>query len=286
VNWLIRTIAHNCILVYQPGETWRNLRDGDRNPHANDGGQTNAWGWPVATLDDWNKRRDKFERAKLVAYDNQPGYMFVAGDCTKAYAPSKLSLCLRQIVFLRPSTTVIFDRVVSTRPDYHKTWLLHTKNEPKIEANRVTITAGKGRLISQTLLPENATIRKIFGYTYGGQTFPIQPSVLTPAAAKWRIEVTQSPTVQTAKEDLFLHVLFTGAEVPSPASGGGAGGEGTRESRVAVTVDARLIREGHDVGVRIGPTEVIFTGQVGGRIKVDGQQHTLEPQLKLSEYEK
>jgi hypothetical protein len=263
VNWLIRTIAHNCILVYQPGETWRNLRDGDRNPHANDGGQTNAWRWPVATLDDWNKHRDAFDRAKLVAYDNRPGYMFVAGDCTRAYAPSKLSLCLRQIVFLRPSTLVIFDRVVSTRPDYHKTWLLHMKNEPEIEANRVTITAGKGRLISETLLPEKATIRKDFGYAYAGQTFPVQESVLTPAAAKWRIEVAQSPTAQTAKEDLFLHVLFTGEPQPT-----------------------HLIRAGRDVGVRVGPSEVIFTGQVGGRLKLNGQQHPLVPQLKLGESER
>ena len=260
VNWLIRTIAHNCILVYEPGESWKNLRDGDRNQHANDGGQTNAWGWPVATLEDWNKRRDKFERAKLVAYDNQPAYMFAAGDCTKAYSPSKLALCLRQIVFLRPSTVVVFDRVLSTRPDYEKTWLLHMKNEPQIEGNRVTISAGKGRLISQTLLPEEPTIRKVFGYTYRGSTFDAQQSVLTASAAKWRVEVLPS---QAAKEDLFLHVLFT--DVPQPT---------------------RLVRDGDDVGVRIGRSEVIFTGQVGGRLKLDGQEHVLTPQMKLGIYER
>ena len=260
VNWLIRTIAHNCILVYEPGESWKNLRDGDRNQHANDGGQTNAWDWPVATLADWDKRREKFERAKLVAYENQPGYMFVAGDCTKAYAPSKLSLCLRQIVFLRPSTVVVFDRVVSTRPDYEKTWLLHMKNEPQIEGNRVTIAAGKGRLICQTLLPEDPTIRKVFGYTYRGSTFDAQQSVLTASAAKWRVEVLPS---QAAKEDLFLHVLFT--DMPQPT---------------------RLVRDGDDVGVRIGRTEVIFTGQVGGRLKLDGQEHVLTPQMKLGIYER
>jgi hypothetical protein len=31
VNWLIRTIAHNAILVHRPGEAWTMLRDGGRN---------------------------------------------------------------------------------------------------------------------------------------------------------------------------------------------------------------------------------------------------------------
>jgi len=57
VNWLVRTIAHNCILVYQPDEQWTRMRDGGRSKYANDGGQAKKWEWPVDTLDIWKSRR-------------------------------------------------------------------------------------------------------------------------------------------------------------------------------------------------------------------------------------
>ena len=259
VNWLQRTIAHNCILVRQPGETWARMRDGGRNAYANDGGQTNRWGWTVPTLDEWNRRREQFERGKLVAYDNRPAFLFLAGDCTRAYAASKLSLWIRQIVFLRPSTLVVFDRVACTRPEYEKTWLLHMKNEPQIEARVVTVGSGKGRLIAETLLPDQPQIRKVFGYTYGGQTFDEKPSHLTPAAAKWRIEVHPS---QPAKEDVFLHVLFTGQPQPT-----------------------RLIRRDDAIGAQVGSAEILFSGKVGGQLTLGGKQHPLKPGLKLGEFE-
>jgi hypothetical protein len=40
------------------------------------------------------------------------------------------------------------------------------------------------------------------------------------------------------------------------------------------------------VGVRIGRSEVIFAGSVGGRLKVDGQQHSMTPEMKLGIYER
>jgi hypothetical protein len=259
VNWLLRTIAHNCILVFQPGEQWPRLRDGARNVYANDGGQTNKWGWPAPTLNEWKKQPGKFERGTLVAYDNRPQFLFTAGDCTKAYSPAKLDLWVRQIVFLRPSTLVIFDRVAATQAEYQKTWLLHMKNEPQISGNTVTISSGKGRLVSETLLPEQPGIQKIYGYTYGGQTFNERETRLTPLAAKWRIEV-RPPSA--SREDLFLHVLWTGQPQP-----------------------ARLQRKGDAVGVQVGQAEVLFSGKVGGTLRLAGRELPLEAGLKLGKYE-
>ena len=255
----IRTIAHNCILVYQPGETWQQLRDGGRNPYANDGGQTNHWGWPVATLEEWNGSGEQFERGKLLAYDNQPEYLFVAGDCTKAYAADE-ALPLDAPDRLSPAGDA---RDLRPRGEHRagirEDLAVALKNEPQIEADRVTVTSGKGRLVSQTLLPEKPTIRKVFGYTYRGQTFDEKESSLTPAAAKWRVEVLPS---RAAKEDLFLHVLFT--DQPQPA---------------------RLVRHDNAVGVRIGQAEVLFTGQLGGRLTLSGRQHAMKAGLNLGKYE-
>jgi hypothetical protein len=259
VNWLIRTIAHNCILVYQADETWSRMRDGARNQYANDGGQTKKWEWPVDTLDIWKSRRDQFERGDIVAYQNRPEYLYVAGDCAKAYVPSKLASWVRQIVFVRPHTFVIFDRVVSTRPDYEKTWLLHSRNEPEIKDQTSTIANGKGRLVVQTFLPEKATIRKIEGYTYRSQTFDPPPTNLTPLANRWRIEVVP-PAPQT--EDVFLHVLTT--DEPKPAA---------------------VVKKGNQIGARVGETEVLFDGKIGGTLALSGRQVPLRAEVEKSKYE-
>ncbi|MBE3123553.1 MAG: heparinase II/III family protein, partial [Planctomycetes bacterium] len=259
VNWLTRTIAHNSILIFQGDETWKQLRDGGRNPYANDGGQNLRGAWPAQNLTDWKAKRDAYERGDIVAYENRPEFLYVAGDCTRAYNPSKLSLWVRQIVFLRPGTFVIFDRVVTTRPEYEKTWVLHSHGQPQVEGTSVTITNGKGRLAVQTLLPEKPVLRTVEGYTYRGQTFNPRPSGQTPLAHKWRTEVLP-PSPQTG--DLFLHVLQTDAPQP-----------------------AQLVRKGAQVGVRVGEAEVLFTGNVGGTLTVGGKATPLAPGVKTGKYE-
>ena len=259
VNWLQRTIAHNCILVYEPDEKWPQLRDGGRNKYANDGGQNAKWGWPVQNVPAWEAKRDTFERGSLVAYDNHPEYLFVAGDCTTAYVPTKLGLWMRQIVFIRPATFVIYDHVVTTRPDFEKTWVLHTHNEPDIQGTKIAIANGKGRLAVETLLPEKPVIRKVQGYTYRGQTFEASSSGLTPLAHKWRIEVLPG---QPAADDVFLHVLQTDA--PQPAS---------------------LVRKAGAVGAKVGAVEVLFSGPVGGTLTVGGKTLPLKAGVKTDKYE-
>ncbi len=259
VNYLLRTVAYNCILVYQPDEQWKNLRDGGRNKYANDGGQAKKWEWVTDNLEAWKAKREQFERGDIVAYENRPEFVYVAGDCTKAYSQTKLSLWMRQIVFIRPHTFIIFDRVVSTRPDYEKTWLLHCRNEPTIQNQIAIITNGKGRLVAQTLLPEKPVIRKVEGYTYRGQTFDPPQTVHSSVAAKWRIEVLPS-TAQT--EDVFLHVLTTGEPQP-----------------------AQLVRQGSQIGARIGGIEVLFNGKVGGTLNIAGTSFALKEGVTRGRYE-
>ena len=43
-------------------------------------------------------------------------------------SPHKLEHFTRQFVYLRPEVFVIFDRVVSTRAEFPKRWLLHTND--------------------------------------------------------------------------------------------------------------------------------------------------------------
>jgi heparin/heparan-sulfate lyase len=259
VNWLQRTIAHNCVLIYDPAEKWEHLRDGGRNQYANDGGQSLRGAWPTQNLPDWLAKRQQFERGTIGAYDNQPEYLYVAGDCTRAYSPAKLSSWVRQIVFVRPGTFVILDRVAAAKPEFEKTWVLHTHDEPKIEGAKVSATNGKGRLTVETLLPEQPVIRKIEGYTYRGQTFPPKQSALTPLAHKWRVEVLPG---KPQAEDVFLHVLQTSDPQP-----------------------VELVRKIGAVGAKVGEIEVVFSGQAGGTLSVGGKTFALKAGVKTGKYE-
>jgi hypothetical protein len=263
INYLMRTVAHNSMLIYQPDEKFPlrgTFRDGGRVAYANDGGQTKTWEWPVQSLEAWNARRQEFERGDIVAYENQPNFMFVAADCTRAYNPSKLKSWIRQIVFLRPHTFVIMDRVISTRPEYEKTWLLHSKNQPAQNGPTSAILNSTSKFTVQTLLPQRAQRRAVQGYTYRGQTFPETASGQTPEAPQWRLEVSPA-TAQT--EDVFLHVLST-------------------EDQPVV---AKLIEEAGATGVQIGTTKVLLKGQTGGTISINGVQHTLAATIKTGKFE-
>jgi len=259
MDWYIRTIAHNCVLVHGPAEPWTRPRDGGRTELADDGGQIKKWDWVPYSLEQWQEHREEYQRGTMLAYDNQPEYLYVVGDCTNAYSQQKLRQWIRQIVFLRPHTFVIHDRVIATQPEYEKTWLLHMRNEPEISGDTVVITNGRGRLTARTLLPERAAIRKIHGYTYGGQTFDAPRNHHSEFTNRWRVEVTPA-AAQT--EDVFLHVLCTD-QMPAAA----------------------LVRDGARVGTRVGEAEVLFD-EVGGVLHVNRREIALRPGLQLGEYER
>jgi hypothetical protein len=173
LNYYRRTVAHNTLLVYQPGETFfwgENLWTA-----ANDGGQrmdsSRFWN-SVRSLEDWRRTRDLWDRGRMEVDGSHPElYTFARGDGTRAYHPSKLDRFVRELLWL-PRARVLFvlDRVRSTEPSYRKAWLLHGVSEPKVEgggaaqsigaggtlrrdASVVTFEDGQGRLRVHALLP-------------------------------------------------------------------------------------------------------------------------------------
>ena len=101
VNYHLRSIAHNTILVYDPAETWPNIRAGQVT--GNDGGQAHNWphhNGAVIDADAWRKNRQLYDIADIVTYADHDSYVYVAGNCTRAYSPRKAHLfhspdCLR-----------------------------------------------------------------------------------------------------------------------------------------------------------------------------------------------
>ncbi len=146
LNHYRRTVAHNTLLVYQPGETF--FWGENRWPAANDGGQrmdsSRFWN-SVRSLEDWDRTRDLWDRCRLEPFEAAPEYSYARADATRAYQPSKLDRFTRELVHLRgPDVLVVLDRVRATDPAYRKTWLLHGVSQPKVEAKGVGTSAGHG----------------------------------------------------------------------------------------------------------------------------------------------
>ncbi len=263
VNYHLRTIAHSTILVYDPAETWPGIRAGTVT--GNDGGQHHNWPHHNGVAADpaqWLRERNLYDIADLPAFEDTGAYVYVAGDCTRAYSPKKLSSFTRQIVFLRPGTFVIFDRVSATRPEFKKTWLLQAMKPPSAASNHLVVTNGKGRLFVQTLLPENPQVHLVSGadlYTYGGHSYP--PSRNTGPAPECRIEISPG---QDNTTDYFLHVLTaTGAEVAEV------------DSATTAVTDTQ-------VQVRLGAATITFSkGSVGGSIELAGRKAALTQTIIL-----
>ncbi len=264
VNYLLRSIAHNTILVKDPSERWPAIRNGKVT--SNDGGQAHDWPHHNGAVEDaaaWEKGRAMYDIADMLAFEDRGTHLYVAGDCTRAYSPKKLKHFTRQIVFVRPGTFVIFDRVTAADPEFRKTFVLQAMKSPSADGDRLVVTNGKGRLFIQSMLPAQPAVRTFSGaelYRIDGRDYP--PEHETGAAPETRIEI--SPRAPAA-EDYFLHVLTAVDAAVSSVP------------RAAATVSAR------DVRVTLPGVTVRFTkGAAGGEIEIGAKRMALAKGVQVS----
>ncbi len=216
VNYHLRSIAHSVVLVEDPAETWPGIRAG--RVTGNDGGQHHAWrhhNGAAADVDDWNRQNPTMDIADMLAFDDAGPYVYMAGDATRAYSAKKVEFVTRQVVYLRPGTFIIFDRVKSKDAGQKKKWLLQAMQRPEWLDGRLAMTNGRGRLFVQTLLPTDAQVKLVSGadlYAYGGQRY--DPRKKTGLAPECRIEVSPASAEQMV---CFLHVL-TATDVTTEAA--------------------------------------------------------------------
>jgi hypothetical protein len=270
VNYHCRTIAHSTVLVLDPQEQWKGATGYDAGVRAgdatgNDGGQHHSWphhNGAVMDAAEWNAHKDLYDIADITAFCDKGTYVYIAADCGRAYSPAKLSSFVRQIVYIRPSTFVIFDRVESTHASFMKTWQLQAMRPAVLNPPFLTVTNGSGRLYVQTLLPQNPRLR-ITGpdslYCYDGRCFP--PSSETGPSPQCRIGISPS---SASTLDYFVHVLRacdTSDNAPDAAV---------------------LLEHGAgSVGVRIGPDSIEFdAGRPGGAVVVAGTRDTLIQEIR------
>jgi len=137
-----RTIAHNTLLIYDPAEKFK-VRHVDA---LNDGGQL------------WTDLEDNMNGAKIIAYDARRAYTYICADLTPAYSKNKAAQVRRQMLYIRPDTVVILDRVVTTNPDFKKQWQCYLSGKASLDGKVFRTDNGKARLKGEVLLPLDATI--------------------------------------------------------------------------------------------------------------------------------
>ncbi len=237
VNYYLRSIAHNTLLIRDPTETWPGIRAGQVT--GNDGGQHHDWphhNGAVADAAAWQADRAKYDLGDIVEYQDDGEVLRVSCDFSSAVRAAKVTRCIRSIAFIRPGTFVICDWVTATSPDFKKTWLLQAMASPVSTAQGLQVTNGRGRLHLQTLLPGRRETVVVTGeamYSYGGQSY--LPKRDTGAVPQARIEVTPA---EPAAEDVFCHVLTaTDADLDAVPRA-----SVTREGeRLTVVVDGRTL---------------------------------------------
>lgn len=255
-HYYCRTVAHNCILINMPDETmpsyWGEVGfpapDETLVPVPGEGGQNNILG------------------SEVIAFDENPYYVYIASDATKSYHQNKAKQVIRQFVFLSPVHFIIFDKVISVEPEYKKRWLLHTAAEPVIKGDEFYADQELGRLFCRTIFPEKPTMTKIGGpgkqFWSGNKNWPIpetntnhnsSQSNTRELLGQWRIEIAPA---EANKEDIFLHLIQVGDQSLSSMS------------------DSKALKSGDLVGVSFQykqmEYEVLFNSKdsTGGKISI------------------
>jgi|LSQX01.1.fsa_nt_gb hypothetical protein len=228
-NYSARSIAHNVLLVDDPGEPQFKAY-GSSVPSY--GGQKSTYfetGWGVDKYESLTSENAKTaeEKAHYIGPNlTTPEFSYLSSDVSYAYT-DKVQEYERSMVFMDlfredyPAAFIVYDNVKSKAPELKKRWLLHSEQEPHITANGgVTTTTIRrneegynGRLVNHTLIPaaDKADFKTIGGsgreFEVGGVNYPI--TLKYPGAihdsGQWRIEL--SPKVQ-AQEDTFLNVMY------------------------------------------------------------------------------
>jgi len=213
-NYYIRSIAHNTVLIYDPNEKFEPWG----KQFANDGGQRFIQKPHEQPYNVEDLKSEAFNVADARLLEDNEEYALAMGDATKAYSSEKCELFQRYFLFLKKVNNwghpviVIFDKVLSTKSEFRKTWLLHSIHKPKTEDNLITITNGDGKLWCYVIQPDDFTIDIVGGegheFEVDGKNYPVETNnkkEVEKWAGAWRVEVREKIP---QKETHFFNVLI------------------------------------------------------------------------------
>ncbi len=249
VNWQDRTIAHNCMLIDNFDPNWYVL-SGKNN--VNDGGQKRPAGSTTYRKSDFMYdpgRTYAYTKAKYAGPNAKtPTFSYISSDISQAYNDTvrknykvETDGYERSMVFIDtlnedyPAAVIVYDDVTSLDATYKKSWLLHSQQEPIVDAAKGTVTIYRneygynGKLVNKTLTPSvtNSEITVIGGkgreFEVNGVNYPAPLSSFYSDASNQRDRglwtTYLSPKVES-KDDKFLNVMYVSdydRNLPGPA---------------------------------------------------------------------
>jgi DNA-binding beta-propeller fold protein YncE len=160
---------------------------------------------------------------RVVAYETWPQFDYVAGDGSNAWPLEEIAESCRQLIYLKPDTVVVYDRVRLGPAGQHCALVLATAPQVKLEGQGFTVTAEGASLRGLVLLPQQAKLSLPTpppGWMWKGQQMlQIEPPAPPTGSLSGAREVVE-----------YLTVFRTGSAAPPP-------------------LDVRLLRDERSVGV-------------------------------------
>ena len=214
-NYYTRSIAHNCMTVFDPNET-------TFGPRSNDGGQKIP-SMGVESYDEYMNQQDSAKTEGWFVGPNKdtPEFSFIKTNLTTAYGEEKVKNHERSMVFMDldnedyPAAVVIFDDLTSGHKSFKKKWIMNTVAEPEISGNTTVVkrndNGNNGKLVNKTFLPEEPVISTVGGdgmESYvNGTNYPNADydGNVDSEQGKWRVEI--SPSAEQTR-DLFLNSMY------------------------------------------------------------------------------
>jgi hypothetical protein len=98
------------------------------------------------------------QEGTLLAYQTWPELDYAAGDAGNAWPCDQVERAVRQMVFVKPNTVVIYDRIDLGPSAAESSWIAATGPELEIDGRSFQITSNSQSLHGRVLLPESAVL--------------------------------------------------------------------------------------------------------------------------------
>jgi len=183
-NYYVRSIAANTLLICDLAETFDGIRpNSEREVWFNDCGQRSLR--PASRtavnvdvlMENW-RAYDTGSITRLGELNAASGAAtYIRADLTGAYNSTlyttpdnraKVSSVIRELVYVRPGTVVVADRIVTTYPTYAPFAIFHFQTKPAPNGIFYGTLVNDSALYMQNLLP-NSTVRLVEGFEVAGQ---------------------------------------------------------------------------------------------------------------------
>lgn len=208
VNWRIRSISHNCLLVFDPEERFHGP-EAVPNP-ANDGGQMiQNWTLKPGNMTQWREQKKLRSSGEVTLFLNDSSHDLAAGEAANAYAPGKVHRWNRQLLFLKPDWVVVCD-LASARAELPKTMVFHSLQQLEPRGDGASAADG---FRAWSLLPSGAKLEVNGGpgktIYYGGENFEVTPAYNTQVDVAWRLKV-EAPREESTVFLTAIHLTEPG----------------------------------------------------------------------------